>query len=238
MKLRVALLTMALLLVVGPQVRAQQRIEELVDLSAVDVIKRMGGTVFPLSTCRLKRDVETVSLPTASDDDLKYLIPFLNRLPRLRTLSLAHNTRITAAGLAMLKDLPNLLALDLNYTNVGDPEMEFVKPLRQLQELRLSHTRVSDVGVDKIRGLSNLRVLVLSFTKVTDAATDIVRASYPVLETLKMCGTVLDDKGLEPLKDVKTLRLLTIRRTNVTEKGVRELQQALPDLVIDFGPEV
>jgi hypothetical protein len=129
MKLRLALLTMALVLVVGPQVRAQQRIEELVDLSAVDVIKRMGGTVFPESTCRVKRDVETVSLPTASDDDLKYLMPFLKRLPKLRKVSLAHNPNITDAGLAALKELPNLLGLDLNYTNIGDPGLDDVKAL-------------------------------------------------------------------------------------------------------------
>jgi hypothetical protein len=237
MKLRVALLTMALMVAAGPRLAAQQRIEELIDTSAVNVIKRMGGTVFPESTCRLKRDVETVSLPTASDDDLKYLVPFLKRLPRLTKVSLAHNPRITDAGLAALRDLPNLLGLDLNYTNIGDPGLEHVKALPRLQELRLSHTRVGNAGVDTIRGLTDLRTLVLSSTRITDPALDTIKG-FSMLETLKLCSTAITDRGLDALKDMKTLRLLTIHNTNVSDAAIANLKKALPDLIIDTGRAV
>jgi Leucine-rich repeat (LRR) protein len=234
MKLRVALLTMALIVVAGPRLAAQQRIEELVDTSAVNVIQRMGGTVFPESACRVKRDVETVSLPTASDDDLKYLVPFLKRLPRLKKVSLAHNPRITDAGLAALRDLPNLEGLDLNYTNIGDPGMEHVKALTRLQELRLSHTRVSNAGVDTIRGLSDLRTLVLSSTGITDPALETVKG-FSKLETLKLCSTAITDKGLDALKDLKALRVLTIHNTNISDVAIANLKKVLLNLVVDTG---
>jgi hypothetical protein len=47
MKLRVALLTMALTVAASSRLAAQQRIEELVDTSAVNVIQRMGGPFSP-----------------------------------------------------------------------------------------------------------------------------------------------------------------------------------------------
>jgi len=232
MKLCTLLLTLGLLLIVAARIEAQQKIQDLLEPPVIAEIKMFGGSVNPDAPGKVA--VETVSLPRASDADLKHLVPFLQRLPHFQTLSLAHASRITDAGLAYLKDLPNLRGLDLNYTNIGDPGMENIKTLTGLQELRLSHTKVTDAGVESIRGLKDLRTLVLSSTPITDRALDTVK-TFPNLETLKLCSTAITDNGLDALKDMKSLRLLTIHNTKFSDQAVRNLQMALPNLVIDTG---
>src|SRR5436190_3808447 len=104
MKPRTLLLMLGLLIVAAGRIQAQQKIEDLLEPPVIAEIKALGGSVNPDAPGKLA--VETVSLPRASDADLKHLVPFLQRLPHLKTLSLAHSPRLTDAGLAVLKDMP------------------------------------------------------------------------------------------------------------------------------------
>ena len=51
---------------------------------------------------------------------------------------------------------------------------------------------------------------------------------------LYLSNTKVSDAGLEHLKEMKELRYLGLTGTNVTDKGVKELQAALPDCKIEW----
>lgn len=84
-----------------------------------------------------------------------------------------------------------------------------VKSLPNLEELKLGHTLVTNAGMVHLQGLAKLRELKLNRSQITDA-------------------------GLAPLKKLGQLQMLELAEVDgVTAAGVRDLQQALPDLKID-----
>ena len=66
---------------------------------------------------------------------------------------------------------------------------------------------MTDAGLTHLRGLENLKRLDLSRTQVTDA-------------------------GLVHLRELTKLDQLYLKSTLVTDEGVKELQQALPGVVV------
>ena len=73
---------------------------------------------------------------------------------------------------------------------------------------QLSGTQVTDAGLEHLKGLINLVYLELSGTQVTDA-------------------------GLVHLKGLSKLNFLYLGRTQVTDAGVKDLQEALPNCMIN-----
>jgi beta-lactamase regulating signal transducer with metallopeptidase domain len=139
------------------------------------------------------------------------LLEHLSKLTNLRTLYL-HRTKITDAGMENLNSLTRLRKLYLGQTDVGDAGIAHLKGLTQLEYLDLGETQVTNGGLQKLEGLTSLRILSLYKTPVTDA-------------------------GLEHLRGFNKLELLTLQQAKVTDEAVRELQQALPKLVIRGKPE-
>ena len=72
------------------------------------------------------------------------------RVTSLKQLGLG-GTKITDAGLAHLRDLPDLAGLTLNNTGVTDESVEHLRRLTGLQELGLQDTKVSADGVARLK---------------------------------------------------------------------------------------
>jgi uncharacterized membrane protein len=86
------------------------------------------------------------------------------------TLNLA-GTKVTDAGLAAVRQMPNLQQLRLERTVVTDAGLKNLSKLRKLDYLNLYGTTVTDAGLQALKGLPSLRHLYLWQTKVTpDAA--------------------------------------------------------------------
>ena len=64
-------------------------------------------------------------------------------------------TQVTDVGLAQLKGLTNLHALDLRGNTITDAGLVHLKGLTQLQRLDLSHTKITDAGLEHPKGLPN-----------------------------------------------------------------------------------
>ena len=54
---------------------------------------------------------------------------------------------------------------------------------------------------------------------------------------LNLQQTNVTDAGLEHLTGLTNLKLLWLNGTQVTDERVKEFQQALPNCVIEFGPQ-
>ncbi len=101
-----------------------------------------------------------------------------------------------------------VVAIDLSFASVTDADLQSLSGLTQLQTLYLFDTQVSDAGLKHLSGLTQLRKLNLDATLVTNA-------------------------GLTHLRGLKQLRNLSLGNIRVGKAGVAELQQALPNCVID-----
>jgi hypothetical protein len=103
----------------------------------------------------------------------------LARLTRLRRLDIS-GAKITAAGLKVLKDLPQLERLSLwNCTALDDSAASEWAAFSKLANLDLSYTSSGDGTLKSLAALPTLKLLYLTDTKVTPAALEAFRQQKP-----------------------------------------------------------
>ena len=151
-------------------------------------------------------------------------------LPHLQWLTL-NKTAVTNAGLCRLAGLTQLQHLYLSDTKVSDVGMEHLKRLTRLQNLALSETVIGDAGLQRLKGLTGLHGLYLNNTRVGDAGLEHLKG-LTELRVLALDYTTVSDHGLECVKRLTKLKAVELTGTNVTNAGVRDLQNALPAVVI------
>ena len=171
-----------------------------------------------------------ISVGVNTPADMKYL----GELSQLRDVG-AYGVPIADADLEGIRRSSQLKGLDLSLTNVTDGGLENLKGLSQIEYLRLSVTRVTDLGLKQLKGLSQLQTLNLNDTRITDAGLESL-SGLSRLQDLTLSHTKLTDAGLDRLKGLTKLRELHLEGTNVTGAGVKDLQKALPNCTISFGP--
>ena len=88
-------------------------------------------------------------------------------------------TRITAAGLTNIKDLPALTKLFLTDTKVDDSGIAHLKGMMNLRLAGLSGTRISDAALDDLRELKGLKQLFCIGTSVTEAGVEKLQQALP-----------------------------------------------------------
>jgi len=115
--------------------------------------------------------------------------------------------------LILLKEMPNLVELNLGGVNVTDSNLVHIKPLTNLVRLQLHKTKITDAGLANLTGLSKLVSLNLYGTDVTDA-------------------------GIQQLKSLQKLKRLYVWQTKVTENGAKQLAAAIPGIDINRGYEL
>jgi hypothetical protein len=143
----------------------------------------------------------------------------------------AADTKIMNDQLNYINGLSALNHLVLSNTMITDGGLDHLRPLTNLQTLYLASTKVSDRGLDEIAHLGKLQLLNLSNTKVTDEGLKKL-LSLRKLNQLVLSRTAITDAGLAHLKGLKQLRRLDLSGTKVTDAGMKDLQTALPELVI------
>lgn len=118
---------------------------------------------------------------------------------------------VTPEALALLKELENLLTVELSGTDINDDGLKSLHELKRLEHIFLKGTPISDVGLQSLRGLPRVQTLDLTDTAVTDAgATDL--ASLQSLTALYLGNTRIGDAGLEALKGLGNLQRLDVSR--------------------------
>ena len=89
---------------------------------------------------------------------------------------------ISDIDLERLKDLEELLYLDLSGTEITDNGVKNLKRLHQLQFLGLDGTQITDVGLEHLKGLTKLEMLDIRKTKVTNGAVKDLQKALPKLK--------------------------------------------------------
>jgi len=141
---------------------------------------------------------------------------YLDALPQLKSLSLLHGSKVTAAGLVHVYGLKELEVLDLHDVAkpMTDAELaKLVKALPHLKSLGLCDcAHLSDAGLACLAGMTRLQALDLSW-----------------------CNPITD-AGLEHLRGLSGLKTLTLPApsawTKITDAGVQKLQASLPNCKI------
>ena len=151
---------------------------------------------------------------TLSDDSMETLSTF----PALEQIRCGQ-TRVSDQGLAYLKNLGTLRAIDLSDCNrVSNAGLESLSGLPKLTFLKVWGPQVNDAGLEHVAKMKSLRVLGLNDTQVTDDG--IAKLADLKLTEVHLFRTGVGDSGVEVLANMPTLRTLNLRDTKISDEGV------------------
>lgn len=145
----------------------------------------------------------------------------IEHLPHVREVYMIF-CPIRGDGLAHLVGLKQIEKLDLYATQIDDKALEHVARLPTLKYLDIRSIGVTDNGI-----------VTNKYGPISDDGVQLVANHLPNLEALLFCGTVTDD-GLRHLVKLKKLTYLEVGSPHVTAKGIKWLQNAMPELQIDW----
>ena len=120
---------------------------------------------------------------------------------------------LTDDGLALVKEIENLVWLNLANTKITDGGLAHLSDLKLLTRLHLEKTGIGDAGLAHLGKLENL-------------------------EYLNLYGTQVSDAGLEHLKGLKALKKLYLWQSQATAEGAAKLKEALATVDINLGAEL
>lgn len=151
----------------------------------------------------------------------------LVKLSQLGGLNLQNASRLTAAGIRQLQNLPGLTALTLMNSKLNPEAMSQLKPVAKLEYLNLDGLPLTAAHVAQ---LAELKLQVLSVPNCNlDDSLVAPLARMDGLLTLSLVNNPVTDEGLPVLAHIKTLRVLNVSGTQVTAEGLQKFRQALPD---------
>ncbi len=128
--------------------------------------------------------------------------------------------------------LPNLILLNLNWSNAGDSVLRGLADHPQITEIQLVGTAITDEGLRQIRRLPSLQKIRLGGTRVTGVG--LAELDSPLTE-LNLAGTQANDEGLAVIARITSLERLDLARTKITVLGVSRLRRLrnLSYLILD-----
>jgi len=111
-----------------------------------------------------------IKIKQISDDELCELTQELKGCNTVTSLDLAENRKVTDDGLECLKNLSQLVYLNLSSCDITNTGLPYLLELQQLKVLNLSYChRLTDIGLRTLKGLPHLIYLdlqgVLHITK-------------------------------------------------------------------------
>lgn len=114
-------------------------------------------------------------------------------------------------SLELLRTAPELRALDLSETAVGDAELLALPA--GLRRLYLAGTAITDASAASWTPRAQLEVVDVSGTRVGDATLEALRAASKSLKALALAGTRVSDSSAGVLSSFTSLVILDLNRT-------------------------
>lgn len=155
------------------------------------------------------------------DDSLKNLIG----LESLKRFTLFDNRRVTDAGIAHLKQLPNLEYLDLRNTRMTDGGLKHFAAMNRLETLVLEGSQFTDNGVEHLDGCQHLRALQLRLPQLTDQGLPRIQSLSRKLRILEIGGSQVSDAGLAQLAEFQSLEQLGLNDLAISDDGLKQLHR-------------
>jgi hypothetical protein len=184
-----------------------------------------------------------------SDEAIQYL-PLLSKLEWLEI----GKGKISASGIAKLKDCPSLVRLYIHDINLGGDELAWLSSLLKLEALSLQRTGITgkvlknltssaltvlnlsgdDIGdgdMSQIARLKDLEVLALADTKISGAGI-VKLEGMKRLNELNIMSCKIHDDDLEPFLSMPNLRIVYAEGCNLSEMGVLKVTSRFQMLAI------
>lgn len=140
---------------------------------------------------------------------------------------------LTDLDLDAVAGLKGLQSLDLGGLKITDAGIARLKPLAHLSALDVSRTEVSAGGLKSL-SLNALHRLSLYKTKKIDDSVAEVLLSAGELEFIDLAETSFGDTGLARLAKLKGLKHLYLRGSGVTAAGVSAFRAARPSCEVSW----
>jgi hypothetical protein len=176
----------------------------------------------------------TLSETGITNEQMKYLKP----LRSLRALELSREFSIGNAGMAALKDLPELEYLDLD-TDLTDAGLKHVGQLPTLRWLRIRTGKIYGPGLAELANLPHLeRLCIWGISPISDRHIKYIE-SLTQLKSLTLWGIAnnLTDASLASIGKLTNLEELHFIRSGqrLTSKGLAQLKQLKHLRKLDLG---
>ncbi len=143
----------------------------------------------------------------------------------LKTLSIKESTGITAAGLAHLKQLPELITLNIEDCEVGDAGAEVLATLA-LNSLNVWGNGIGAQGAQHLAANPTINWLNLGFNDIGDEGARFLAANLTIKGLLLQCSGI-GDEGAGHLAGNTALNLLSLEdNDDITAAGSTLLTQA------------
>eukprot|EP00913_Durusdinium_trenchii_P035299 g33029.t1 len=221
---------------------ALDHIAKMKGMRGVDLDLIPGITPAGIAKLKVLPKLDSLSLrnvPLIDDSALKHI----QEMKGMRRL-LLQNTKITNKGLEHLKDLPNLIYLDLRENAVTDDGLKHLAGIKSLERLSVWSTKVSSAGLAHLKGLTNLSRLNCEKSQEGDNQRTPI-ASMPGVDRLSI------DLLVEAVAEAAELGIPAVaifpatdpaKKTddgaealnpeNLVCRSVRAVKQAVPDIGI------
>jgi hypothetical protein len=158
---------------------------------------------------------------------------FVGRLKELKSLWIWYASDLSDAGVAELQGLHQLETLFISDGMLRDDTLKVLAKLPRLQKLQLQGNGFTDHGLKNLSGLTQLTNLWLGLGSggITDEGLQSL-SSLVNLQELELQEYAITDAGLHHLLGLEKLRSLWLSGTKTTHAGRKQLQVAIPGLVI------
>jgi len=166
---------------------------------------------------------------------LKRIYRFGDAETRRGKVYLASMRDATDKDLSVLKDIPDVVFLDVAYNTTDGSALVHISAMSNLEKLWLHNNQIKDGNLKHLRSLGKLRMLDLCDTPIGDEGARFV-SLLTGLEELRLDKTSVTDAGLVHIAKLKNLRQLSLAETYVTRAGVDRLKKTMPKLRVWYVP--
>lgn len=197
------------------------------EASAIEEIEKLGGVVRQIAQ---DVDDKEAAFHLSGKDLTDEGLVHLKDIDNVIWLNLA-NTKITDDGLKHLSGMKTLKRLHLEKTQVGDAGLVHLKDLTDLEYLNLYGTQVSDAGLEHLKSLTKLEKLYLWQSKVTKEAAaklgeTLVKADINTGAELKVPPQVMAKGQYVRVRLEGEKRILQLAEVQVLDVAGAELQKS------------
>ncbi|MDX1945703.1 MAG: hypothetical protein SFU86_09845 [Pirellulaceae bacterium] len=176
--------------------------------------------------------IQVKQTPLADPDVAK-----LAGLAKLRELLIDHrDSRVTAASLAKLVDLPKLTHLRIRGTGIDDAALAEIARIRTLTILNVPRGDFTDQGLSQLAALPNLMQLRIGSPKVTPTGIKSL-AGFPALRRLHLIDVPVGDAGLADLAAIAELQSLYIDGAQFSDAALDDFFRRRPNLHVHFDQQ-
>ncbi|MFT3880559.1 MAG: hypothetical protein QM703_12960 [Gemmatales bacterium] len=152
----------------------------------------------------------------ATEENLSLLL----ELPKVTSLRLSDNTKMTVGCFQIIGRLKHLKQLHIFKSNITDEELKELSGLENLEEIILDATQITGPGAAALSNMKKLTKVRLNGPTVTNAALKHLQP-IPNLYSLDLSDTKVTDAGLNDLKGMKKMGRLSLQGTAITDSGLK-----------------